>query len=181
MRIFVCAISVAMVLMLPPSMARAAARQTPSCNTQLMKRNGAEITVRLQQLTEVFNQKLRRSGSDFSDLQLTSEGHNELKVSVRQNGKTISISGPLEAASSGAIKLHANKIVRDGTNEKGLMDIFGKDLANYAHFSKTPSLSAQGNNLFIHPDPLLNVSGKVIGLSLNKSHIILKFASRPCQ
>lgn len=157
-----------------------AAQNLPACNTQLMTRNGNQITVGLQQLNDLFNRKLRAAHSKFTDLQLADQGGNRLKISGKNNGTPMSISGPLQAA-NGAVKLHADHIVRNGSHEKGLMDLFGKDLADYANFKKTSSLSAKGNDLYLHPDPLLKVSGAVTAVSLDKAGITLKFASQPCR
>ena len=77
--------------------------------------------------------------------------------------------------------LHAEEIKQNGDGEKGLMALTGKSLADYAHFTNTDILSARGNSLFIHPDPLLNVSGQVTGVSLNGSSVTLRFASQPCR
>lgn len=61
------------------------------------------------------------------------------------------------------------------------MNLTGKDLADYAHFTDTQSLSARGNDIYIHPDPLLNLSGQVMGVWLNHSSVTLRFASQPCR
>lgn len=159
---------------------RAAAQNLPACDTQRMTRNGDQITIGLQQLSDLFNQKLSAAHSKFTDLRLTNQGGNKLKVSGKNNGTPISISGPVQAA-QGAVKLHADHIVQNGSHEKGLMDLFGKDLADYANFKKTPSLSAKGNDLYLHPDPLLNVSGAVTGVSLAANNVTLTFASQPCR
>lgn len=159
---------------------RVGAQTLPACDTQIMTRNGNQITIGLQQLSALFNQKLSAAHSKFTDLRLTSQGGNKLKVSGKNNGTPISISGPLQAA-QGAVKLHADHIVQNGSHEKGVMDLFGKNLADFANFKKAPSLSAKGNDLYLHPDPLLNVSGDVTGVSLNAAGVTLKFASQPCR
>ncbi|HEX8713898.1 MAG TPA: hypothetical protein VF730_18640 [Terracidiphilus sp.] len=146
-----------------------------------MRRQGNEITIGLQQLNNIFNQDLKAAHSQFSDLHLSSAGGDKLKVSGKNNGTPVEISGPLEAAGNGAVRLHAEEIKQNGDGEKGLMALTGKSLADYAHFTNTDILSARGNSLFIHPDPLLNVSGQVTGVSLNGSSVTLRFASQPCR
>lgn len=180
MRILPSALCLATLLMLLLLTPRASAQALPACNPQYT-RHGHQLTMGLQQLSQLFNQKLSAAHSHFSDLQLSSEGGNKLKVEGKKNGTELAISGPLQPVNNGSLKLHAEHIIRNGTPEKGMMDLFGKDLADYAHFSKTQILSAHGDNLFIHPDPLLNVSGKVSAISLTQSSITLTFASQPCQ
>lgn len=182
MRVYAAATAIAMIFTFSISIhASGGAASIPNCDANLIHRHGNEITVGLQQLRDRFNEQLRKNGSGFTDLQFTGQGHNKLKVSARQSGHTIAISGTLHVTSRGTIRLHANKILKDGNNEKGMMDLFGKDLANYAQFNKTPALSTKGNDLIIRPDPLLNLSGKVTELSLTQSRLTLKFALQPCR
>ena len=42
----------------------------------------------------------------------------------------------MQTVSSGIVKLHADQIVQNGSSEKGLMNFFGKDLADYANLKK---------------------------------------------
>lgn len=179
MRIPAVFISCAIFSMLSLSARRAASQNIPACNSGLMTRQGNAVTMGLQQLTGILDRKLSAAHSNFKDLSLTAAGSN-LKVSGTQNGKPIWISGPL-TVSNGAVRLHADHIVQSGTHEKALMGLFGKDLADYAHFKKTQSLSARGNSLYIHPDPLLNLSGTVKSVRLEGSSITLTFDSQPCR
>jgi len=180
MRFFGYAVFLAVPLMLPISTRVGAAQNLPACNEQAMTRQGNEITIGLNQLGNIFNKDLREAHSNFTELHLAAGG-GKLKVSGKNNGKPVEISGPLQVASGGALKLHADEILQNGTPEKGLMDLTGKTLADYAHFKDTQILSARGNDLYIHPDPLLNLSADVTGVSLTNSSVILRFASQPCR
>ena len=181
MRFMAYAISLAISLMLPIVAGKAAAQNLPSCNRQVMTRNGNEITIGLEQLGNLFDTDLKAAHSNFSELHLTDARGGKLKVSGINNGKPVQISGPLQVVSGGELKLHADEITQNGMPEKGLMDLTGKTLADYAHFKDTDVLSAKGNDLYIHPDPLLNISGDVTNLSLNNSSVTLRFASQPCR
>lgn len=181
MRFLVYAIALATSAVLPVSAQRAAAEQMPACNRQVMTRRGNEITIGLEQLSRIFNQDLKAAHSPFSDLRLTSAGGEKLTVDGKNNGTPVEISGPLEAAGNGAVRLHADEIKQNGDGEKGLMTLTGKTLADFAHFQNTDSLSSRGNDIFIHPDPLLNLSGEVTGVSLSNSSVTLRFASQPCR
>jgi hypothetical protein len=181
MRFIACAISLAISFMLPIVTGKAAAQNLPPCNRQVITRNGNEITIGLEQLGNLFNTDLKTAHSNFSELRLTDAGSGKLKVSGMNNGKPVEISGPLQVVSGGELKLHADEITQNGIPEKGLMDLTGKTLADYAHFKDTDILSAKGNDLYIHPDPLLNISGDVTNLSLDNSSVTLRFASPPCR
>jgi hypothetical protein len=170
---------IALIFLISPR--QSAGQGVPVCNMRVMARKGNEVTIGLQQLSQIFNRQLKAAHSNFSNLRLSAQGNGKLKVSGINNGTPVSISGPLQTAGNGTLKLHADQIVRNGTPEMGLMSLVGKDLADYAHFKNTDSLSAQGNNIYIHPGPLLNVSGQVTGVSLTNSNVTLRFASRPCR
>lgn len=181
MRVVVCATALAISLVMLLWTQRATAENVPECNRQVMTPHGNEITIRLEQLSQIFNQDLKAARSPFSDLRLTAAGGNKLKVDGKNNGTPVEISGPLEVAGNGALKLHADQIKQNGDGEKGLMAITGKTLADFAHFQNTDALSSRDNDIFIHPDPLLNLSGQVTGVSLNDSSVTLTYASQPCR
>lgn len=180
MRFVVYATFLVVPLMLPIP-GEAAAQNLPACNKQAITRNGNQITIGFEQLASIFNKNLKAAHSSFSNLRLSAEGSDKLKVSGMNNGKPVAIGDPLEVVSGNALKLHAQEILQNGTPEKGLMNLTGKTLADYAHFKDTQSLSTRDDDIYIHPDPLLNLSGRVIGVSLNHSSVILKFASQPCR
>ena len=182
MRFAVYAIAAAILPMLSFSTLEAPAQNdAPTCNRQVITRHGNEITIGLEQLGDVFNQNLKAAHSSFSEPHLSAGCGDKPKVSGKNNGKPVEIGGPLQVVSGGALKLHANEIMRNGTPEKGPMDLTGKDLADYAHFKKPQSLSARGNDIYIHPDPLPNVSGQVTDVSLNDSSVTISVASQPCR
>src|SRR6185312_16793034 len=108
------------------------------------------------------------------------KGPPEQQLDSSRVRRILSLKGD-ECVSGGELKLHADEITQNGIPEKGLMDLTGKTLADYAHFKDTDILSAKGNDLYIHPDPLLNISGDVTNLSLDNSSVILRFASQPCR
>lgn len=181
MRFIVYAISIAMPLALPIATGKAGAQNLPPCNRQAITRNGNEVMIGLEQLANLFNKDLKAAHSSFSDLRLANAGDGKLSVSGENNGKAVEIVGPLQVVSGGALKLHADKIVQNGDPEKGLMNLTGKTLADYAHFKNTQILSARDDDLYIHPDPLLKLSGEVTGVSLSNSSVTLGFASQPCR
>lgn len=174
-----CAIFLMLLLVLSAPVSQAAAQRLPGCNTREMVRHGNRISIGFQQLGNIFNRNLAANHSTFSNLQLSTEGGDKLKVSGNNNGKPVSIIGPLQPAGGGTVMLRADQIVQNGSPEKGLMGLFGKDLSDY--FKNTPSVSARGDNILIRPDLLLNLSGRVTGVSLDNSGVTLQFASQPCR
>ena len=157
------------------------AASVPACNTRLLNRRGKQVNMGLSALARHFNQRLQSSHSQFHDLRLVAQGGNHLKITGEKNGQPVSISGPLTPTSSGGLQLHASQITRNGTPVKGMMDLFGKDLASSVNLQNTPSIYAKGNNLEINVDRLLGVAGHVTSVELHGSRIQMDFASQPCQ
>ena len=135
----------------------------------------------MSQLSRLFNQKLNAAHSHFTDLQLVSEGKDTLKISGKNNGKPVSISGPVQVTSSGGLRLHANRITNDGDNVKGLMGFFGQQLDDHLNVQNSPSLAVHGNDLDINLDKLLGLSGRLTNVQLQGSRIQMQFASQPCR
>lgn len=158
----------------------AANRNLPACDTQVLTRQGNNISIGLDALSKRLNGKLSKAHSHFSQLQLTSEGGN-LKIAGKKDGTPMSISGPLQVTGNGRLQVHANQIHDGGAGVKGIMGIFGKNLSDYVNLKKTGSMSVQGNNLRINPDKLLDLHGRATEVKLKKSSIEMRFASQPCQ
>jgi hypothetical protein len=125
MQIDIRVICLATPFVLPILTRSAAAQGLPACNTRVMRRSGNEITIGLQRLSNILKRDSSGVHSSFSNLQLPAEGGNKLKVSGKNNGTPVEISGPLEADGSGTLKLHADKIAQNGDPEKGLMSLTG--------------------------------------------------------
>jgi hypothetical protein len=159
----------------------AAAGSVAVCNPNLLSRQGNEITLRLSALAQHFNQRLQAAHSKFNNLRLTPKGPNTLEIAGEKNGQPVSISGPLAPNSYGGLQLHATQITRNGNSVKGMMDLFGKDLASSVNLHNLPSLYAKGNNLEINVDRLLGVAGHVTGVRLHGSQIRMEFSSQPCR
>jgi hypothetical protein len=173
---------VALFLLALCAVSSAVAGGLPACNPGLLSRRGNQIDMSLSKLAQHFNERLSTAHSKLADIQLTAENANQLRISGERNGQPVSVSGPLApAAGSGGLQLHAAQIERNGKPVKGMMGLFGKDLANYVNVQNTPTVYAKGNNLEINVDRLLGVAGHVIGVRLRGSRIEMQFASQPCQ
>lgn len=152
----------------------------PACNTHVLTRHGKEASIKLSRLSKVFNRKLRAAHSHFSDLNLSIQGKNTLHVSGKDKGQPMSITGPLRAH-SGGLRLHARQVTRNGVPVEELVGLFGQELSDYVNAQRSPSLSIDGNNLDIHIDKLLDLSGRVTSVKLQGSTLKMRFASQPCQ
>jgi hypothetical protein len=122
-----------------------------------------------------------RGHSHFENLRITTTDQGKLKISAEKDGTPISIQGPAKVTSDGLVAIHAEKITRNGSGVKTMMDIFGKDLADYVHVKNVKSVSVQGNDLRINPDSLLGVAGDPRSVRVLPSAVEIMFASPPCR
>lgn len=181
MRASIYAVCFGVMLIVSASATMAAARRSlPTCDAQIMQRQGRNITIRLDALSKELNGRLTAAHSNFSDLRLTSDG-SKLQVSGKKNGTPISISGPLTVTGKGLLQLHANHIHKNGSGVEGIMSLFGENLSDYVNLKKTQSMSVKGNNLRINPDKLLGLRGRATKVKLQPSSVELRFAAQPCQ
>jgi hypothetical protein len=158
----------------------AANQNLPACNTQVLARHGRNVRIQLDALTRQLNDELNRAHSHFSDLQLSTQG-NQVKVSGKKAGSSISIQGPLTVTSDGQLRLHAKQIHKNGVGEEGLMSLFGRDLADYVNLKKTKSMRVSGDNLKISTDKLLGLHAHATKVQVHAKSIAIRFASQPCQ
>lgn len=152
----------------------------PRCDTQVLTHQGRQITMSTSALSRVMNQRLSRAHSHFSDIRLSPQGGNKLKVSGKKDGTPMAISGPLKVE-NGQIVLQADHITKNGSGEMVLMTLFGKTLSDYLNLQKTPNLTVDGNNLRLNPDGLLGVRGDLKAVRIEGSNLHMDFASVPCR
>ena len=153
----------------------------PSCRTNLFSRHGDRIDITLNSLEHIINQRVESSHSHFTDLQLSAEGNDALKISGRKDDTPMSISGPVKVSSDGRVVVHAAHITKNGTGVKSMMDLFGKDLADYVDLKGTKAISVKDDDLRIDPRRLLHVAGQVKSVRLTGSGVEMVFASQPCR
>lgn len=153
----------------------------PSCRTNVFSRRGDQIEIGLNSLEHIINQRVESSHSHFTDLQLSVEGEDALKISGRKDSTSMSISGPVKVSSDGRIVVHAAHITKNGSGVKSMMDLFGKDLADYVDLKGTKAISVKDDDLRIDPGKLLHVAGRVKDVRLTGSAVEMVFASQPCR
>jgi len=159
----------------------AIAQNLPRCNSQLLTRQGNHISMSAHALSNVLNRRLAAAGSEYHNLLLVPQANNRLRVAAIKNGDTVSIVGPVQTTDHGEVQIHAEKILKNGAPMKGFMDLFGQDLGDRMHPKDPSILNVQGNDLIIHPDPLLGLRGQATGVQLVGSRIEMQFASPPCR
>lgn len=155
--------------------------QLPACNSQILTRRGDTVSILLPALARLLNHGLHAADYQFHNLQLTAPSPAHLKVSLQRKGEKFTLTGPLTVTPRGVLRLHAVHITENGSGVNGLMGLFGQDLSDYLKLQRSRAMRVRQNDLFIYPDRLLHLHGKVKAIDLSGQRLRLHYASQPCR
>lgn len=143
--------------------------------------SAAEIAMDTQSLANVLNTSVF-SGKDAPLKELAiSADKNRLKIKgkLRKQGDiSFETLGTLSATADGKIRLHAEKIKAMHLPVKGLMDLFGLDIADLIKAGKVRGVRAEKDDLILDPEQILpppHISGRVTGIRLEGNNIVQVF------
>ena len=83
--------------------------------------------------------------------------------------------GQLSPTADGKIRLHAEKIRALHLPVKGLMDLFGIDIADLIKSGKVRGVQVEKDDLILDPGEILpppKISGKITAIHLEGNHIV---------
>ena len=150
-------------------------------NSFTLRITAAEIAMDTQSLANVLNTNVF-SGKDapLKDLAISVD-KNRLKIKgkLRKQGDiTFETLGTLSATEAGKIRLHAEKIRALHLPVKGLMDLFGLDIADLIKAGKVRGVSAEKDDLILDPEQILpppHISGRITAIRLEGNNIVQVF------
>lgn len=141
----------------------------------------AEITMDPQSLANVLSSQVF-SGSDapLKDISVSIEnGLLKIKGKLHKKGDIgFETEGRLSATSDGRIRLHAEKIRALHLPVKGLMDLFGVDIADLIKNGKVRGVQVEKDDLILDPGEILpppRISGKITDIHLEGNNIVQIF------
>ena len=141
----------------------------------------AEIAISPQSLASVLNSNVF-SGKDapLKDVQISIEKDRlKVKGKLHQKGDIgFETEGQLSATADGKIRLHAEKIKALKIPVKGMMDLFGLDIANLIKNGKVHGVQAEKDDLILDPGEILpppRISGRVTAIRLEGNNIVQVF------
>jgi hypothetical protein len=141
----------------------------------------AEMTMDPQSLANVLNSQVF-SGKDapLKDIAVTIEnGRLKVKGKLHKKGDIgFETEGQLSATADGKIRLHAEKIKALHLPVKGLMDLFGIDIADLIKSGKVRGVQAEKDDLILDPQEILpppKISGKITDIHLEGNNIVQIF------
>jgi hypothetical protein len=141
----------------------------------------AEMTMDPQSLANVLNTHVfAASDAPLKDIAVTIEnGRLKVKGKLHKKGDLgFEMEGQLSATTDGKIRLHAEKIKALHLPVKGLMDLFGLDIADLIKNGKVRGVQVEKDDLILDPGEILpppKISGKVTDIHLEGNNIVQIF------
>ena len=141
----------------------------------------AEIAISPQSLANVLNANVF-DGKDapLKDIVISIEKDRlKIKGKLHQKGDIgFETEGQLSATSDGKIRLHAEKIKAMKISVKGMMDLFGLDIADLIKNGKVRGVQVEKDDLILDPGMILpppRISGRVTAIRLEGNNIVQVF------
>jgi len=141
----------------------------------------AEITMDPQSLANVMNTHVfSAKDAPLKDISVSIEkGGLKVKGKLHNKGDIgFETEGQLSATSDGKIRLHAEKIRALHLPVKGLMDLFGVDIADLIKSGKVRGVQTEKDDLILDPAEILpppRLAGKISDIHLDGNNIVLIF------
>jgi hypothetical protein len=141
----------------------------------------AEMTMDPQSLANVLNTHVfAADDAPLKDISVTIEnGKLKVKGKLHKKGDLgFEMEGQLSATADGKIRLHAEKIRALHLPVKGLMDLFGIDIADLIKNGKVRGVQVEKDDLILDPGELLpppKISGKITDIHLEGNNIVQIF------
>lgn len=141
----------------------------------------AEITMDPQSLANVLNNHVfTAKDAPLKDISISIEkNHLKVKGKLHQKGGIgFETEGQLSATPDGKIRLHAEKIKALHLPVKGLMDLFGVEIADLIKNGKVRGVQAEKDDLILDPAEILpppRISGKITDIHLEGNNIVQIF------
>ena len=141
----------------------------------------AEMTMDPQSLANVLNSHVfAAKDAPLKDISVTIEnGHLKVKGKLHKKGDIgFETEGQLSATEDGKIRLHSEKIKALHLPVKGLMDLFGIDIADLIKSGKVRGVKAEKDDLILDPSEILpppRISGKITDIHLEGNNIVQIF------
>lgn len=147
--------------------------------------SSAEIAMTPASLASVLNSYVFTSrDAPVKDISIHIESGGILKIQGKLHNKgdvTFETEGKASATADGKIRYHADKVRALHLPVKGLMDLFGVNIADLIKSGKAPGVQVDNDDLILDPQTLLpppHIAGKVTEVRLEQDAIVQVFASR---
>ena len=156
-------------------------------NSFTLQISAAEIGMDPQALANVLNSTVfAEKDAPLKDLAISIEKE-KLKIKGKLHNKgdvSFETQGELSATPDGKIRLHAEKIRALHLPVKGLMDLFGLDIADLIKSGKVRGVRVEKDDLILDPGEILpppRITGRVTSIRLEGNNIVQVFGDLKAQ
>ncbi len=139
------------------------------------------VSISPEALTDIMNNYVfKKNDAPLKDLQVSIDnGRLIIKGKLHTKGDLpFATAGTLNVTNDGRIRVHTEKITAMKVPVKGLMGLFGVELANMVNTSKIPGIDTDKNDLLMDLGTLLpppHIKGKLTGVRVEKNAIVTTF------
>ena len=138
------------------------------------------ISISPQALTSIMNNYVfAKADSPLKDLSVSIDNNQLIiKGKLASKGIPFETAGTLSATSDGRIRVHTDKVKALHVSVKGMMGLFGIDLANVVNTSKIDGMDTDKNDLLMDLGKLLpppHIQGKLVDVKVANNSIITVF------
>jgi hypothetical protein len=144
--------------------------------------DAAEIAISATDLANLLNfYVFVRPNSPLSGISVATAENGQLKVKGHLHDKgniPFETQGVMTSTADGRVRLHSERIKALHVPVKGLMDVFGIDVADLIKSGKVPGVQAEGNDLLLDVEEILpspHIEGKVTAVRVERNSIIQTF------
>lgn len=148
----------------------------PLCFARNTEVQHGEVFISSESLSRLFMQKVRQSGSQFSDLKM--EMNNS---TVHLSGKVhkgvavpFDIEGPV-STDGRVLLLQAKKIKVEGLSVKKFLDVLGKHLESLLGSESVEGVTAKGDTLIFEPLKIAHVRGAITRTQTDAKGLMITF------
>jgi hypothetical protein len=152
-------------------------------NSFVLQISAGEMSIQAQSMANVLNQYVfLRQDSPVKDVSiLIDKGLLKVKGKLHNKGDiTFETEDELSVTDDGKIRMHAKKIRAAHLPVKGLMDLFGIEIADLIKTGKVRGIRAEKDDLILDPEQALpppHIKGKVSQVRLEGNNIIQVFGN----
>lgn len=145
--------------------------------------SSGEIAISTKTLSDLLNQQVfAYRGAPLKNLTVTIDHGRVKETGTMHKGIDLpfEIEGTLDVTANGEIRLHADKISSAHVPFKGLMHLFGEDLAKLIHIKKDHGVAIEGDDIFLDPTRMLpapRIRGRVTAIRVEGDLIVQTFGS----
>lgn len=152
-------------------------------NSFVLQINAGEMAIQTQSMANVLNQYVfARKDSPVKDVSIqVDKGLLKVKGKLHNKGDvTFETENELSVTEDGKIRMHAKKMRAAHLPVKGLMDLFGIEIADLIKTGKVRGIRAEKDDLILDPEQALpppHIKGKVTQVRLEGNSIVQVFGN----